>query len=139
MQPENLPIGYWIKLSDELLTKGINNIQSANGVTRTAWQILNAIHTGEHVDKAALSHLMQPFADAQMLDDIILKYEAENLLREDNSGFSLTEKGLEVYKKCADTQQVFREKSMAGIPRADYQVAVLTLKKIVDNLSGMDE
>jgi hypothetical protein len=40
----NLPIGYWLKHTDELLTKHINNVQTANGVSRSPWQVLNSLY-----------------------------------------------------------------------------------------------
>ena len=44
MQAKKLPIGYFIKQADYLLTKGINEIQSSLGLTRTDWQILNSFN-----------------------------------------------------------------------------------------------
>lgn len=43
----NLPIGYWLKHTDEMLTKHINDVQTANGVSRSQWQVLNAIHESQ--------------------------------------------------------------------------------------------
>jgi len=38
-----LPIGYYLKKTDNLLTEGINNIHKEFNLTRTDWQILNSI------------------------------------------------------------------------------------------------
>ncbi len=43
MKSKDLPIGYWMKQADNLLTLGIDKIQAAFGFSRTDWQILNAL------------------------------------------------------------------------------------------------
>jgi hypothetical protein len=63
MQSKELPIGYWIKQTDLLLTKGIDDIQSSFGMTRTDWQILNAVSEKAFVNRVDLINLILPFAD----------------------------------------------------------------------------
>ena len=36
-----LPIGYWLKRVDALLTTAIDQAQAEHGVSRTQWQVLN--------------------------------------------------------------------------------------------------
>ncbi len=43
MKDEKLPIGYWLKKADILLTEGIDKIQLQFGITKTGWQTLNTI------------------------------------------------------------------------------------------------
>lgn len=66
MQSNKMPIGYWIKQADELLTRGIDDIYSSSGITRTGWQILNSINEKEFIMKVDLTNLMKPFADCKL-------------------------------------------------------------------------
>lgn len=88
---KNLPIGYWIKQSDELLTKGIDAIQSLFGITRTDWQVLNLIN--EQRTLAELLKIMMPFADEQTVRGIIIKLQDEKLIEEGEQHYILTTKG----------------------------------------------
>ena len=38
-----LPIGYWLKHTDEVITKHVNQVLSDNGFTRFRWQVLNIL------------------------------------------------------------------------------------------------
>lgn len=54
MQTKNLPIGYWIKQADQMLTKGIDEIQLLFNITRTDWQIINSINENNVIKKSEL-------------------------------------------------------------------------------------
>ena len=43
MTEKNLPIGYWLKQVDKLITEQIDQAQAVHGVYRTEWQILNLL------------------------------------------------------------------------------------------------
>lgn len=94
MQTKNLPIGYWIKQADEQLTKGINDIQSSFGITRTDWQILNSINEKVFIEKDDLINHMRPFADANSVENVLTKFKAEHLINEVEQKLTLTDKGV---------------------------------------------
>jgi DNA-binding MarR family transcriptional regulator len=137
MQSKNLPIGYWIKQADELLTKGIDGIQLSFGITRTGWQILNAVHEKNLMDKVELISLMRPFADAGTVEELLTRFKAEVLINEDPQEISLTEDGMKLHKACLEKQKIFRQQVMTGISEEDYQISILTLQKIVDNINNL--
>ena len=136
MQSNKMPIGYWIKQADELLTRGIDDIHSSFRITRTGWQILNSISEKEFIMKVDLTNLMKPFADANNIKDILTKFKAEHLVNEEEQKLTLTDKGIELHKTCFEQQKIFRQKVMSGISEQDYQIAILTLQKIVANLTN---
>jgi len=136
MQPKELPIGYWIKKADELLTKGIDNIQLKFGIDRTSWQILNLIKENDTIRKAELAKLMQPFADENILANILFSLEQENLLNKQSQTLALTAKGVTLHKACFEEQKIFRQKSIQNISEGEYQTTILTLKKLVENLQA---
>lgn len=134
MQPQKLPIGYWIKEADNLLTAGIDAIHSNAGLTRTGWQVLNSIHENGSFQKAALFSLLSPFANEQTLEQILVKLAGDNLIEVKEDILFLTSGGKKLHQQCFDQQKAFRQKIMSGITEQDYQVAVLTLQRIVENL-----
>lgn len=135
MKSQRLPIGYWIKRADELLTKEIDEIQSSFELTRTDWQVLNSIFERGQTDKSELTTLMKPFADLDLLNTILIKFKEDNLLREGTEQLTLTDKGIELHKACFEKQKAFRQKAMADISEQQYQETILTLQKIINNLS----
>jgi coproporphyrinogen III oxidase-like Fe-S oxidoreductase len=135
MQQKELPIGYWIKKADELLSKGINNIQSSFAINRIEWQVLNSISDNELINKNDITDLMKPFANLKEIETILTKFKAENLIIEEAAGLRLTHQGIEFHKNCLEQQKIFRQKATANISKQDYQITVLTLQKIVGNLS----
>jgi len=62
----NLPIGYWLKRVDNLLTEQIDRVQAVNGITRSEWQFLNLL------SEEGLLESMRAFVDAHRLDAIIV-------------------------------------------------------------------
>ena len=136
MQSNKMPIGYWIKQADELLTRGIDDIHSSFGITRTGWQILNSINEKEFIMRVDLTNLIKPFADANNVKGILTKFKAEHLVNEDEEKLTLTDKGIKLYKTCFEQQKIFRQKVMSGISEQDYEIAILTLQKMVANLTN---
>lgn len=133
MQSKKLPIGYWIKQVDNILTKGIDDIQSSFGMTRTDWQILNSVSENETIEKIELTKIMSPFLDTNLIDDILKKLKDRHLIDENNQKLILTDKGEKQHSQCLEKQKLFRQKTMTGISQQDYQVTVLTLQKIIEN------
>lgn len=134
MQPDNKPIGYWVKQVDEVLTQGINNIHMAFGITRTDWQVLHTIHEHGSISSSKLTDLLKPFADAQALEKIIVTFRERELLHTgDEAALSLSEKGRQLHAGCFEKQQAFRKKAMSGIAEQEYVTAISVLQKIVEN------
>lgn len=134
MQPQNLPIGYWVKETDNLLTAGIDAIHSKAGVTRTGWQVLHSIYENGSLHKASLSGLLSSFANRENLEQVLTKLVDANLIEEKEDIFFLSSDGKQLHQQCFDQQKVFRQKISAGINEQDYQTTVLTLQRMVENL-----
>lgn len=139
MNTKELPIGYWIKQADELLTKSINEIQSSLGITRTGWQILHLLMSYENheLQKDLLAIIMQPFINENELESILEHFIKENTLIMNQDTVVLTDKGEQLHNQSFELQKAFRLKSMEGIPGEDYQTTIATLQKIVSNLTEL--
>lgn len=135
MRTKQLPIGYWLKQADELLTKRIDDIQSSFGITRKDWQILNTISENNLIPKSNLMDLMSPFADAKSVNDILLKLRVKDLIEEQDEKLALTAKGKQLHLTCLHEQKRFRQTAMTGVSEQDYEVTISTLQKIVANIA----
>lgn len=133
MKQRDLPLGYWLKKADELLTKGINQAQATNGLTRTGWQTLNLINQEEDISQAELFRLMKPFAGSAEVDSIIKDFDNREML-ESIFPLSLNAKGKKVHAECLELQKKFRAQTMKGIKEEDYRTTISTLQKLVSNL-----
>lgn len=135
MQTQQLPVGYWIKQADNLLTSEIDRIQSQFGLSRTGWQLLNSIAEKGSITKDSAVHLLTPFTDAANTAALLSGFEtAGDITITANGLIQLTEKGKALYSNCLQQQKIFREKAMQHISGRDYETTVATLQQIVKNI-----
>ncbi len=134
MKNNKLPIGYWLKKADDLLTKGIDKIQSEFGLNRTEWQVLNSIAGDEKITLKKLSELLKPFAGEEKITEILSRLLASNLI-EGTASYSLTLPGKQLHADCLQKQNEFRKFAMNKISEEQYEVTINTLAQLVSNLS----
>jgi DNA-binding MarR family transcriptional regulator len=135
MQQKRMPIGYYLKLADNYLTKGIDEIQGQFGLNRIEWQVLNSIYEKQGVLKSDILELMKPLADSCLVEAILTKLIEKNQVESHNDILLLTTAGRQLHNSCLDTQQEFRKKAVTDISEADYQTTISTLQKLIANLS----
>jgi DNA-binding MarR family transcriptional regulator len=135
MQQKKLPIGYYLKLADNCLTKGIDEIQSQHGLNRIEWQVLNSIYEKPGISPDEMLELMKPLADNQLVRNIFSKFIDKEQLELKNNTLMLTTEGKNLHRSCFDTQQQFRKKAVTDISKADYQITISTLQKLITNIS----
>lgn len=134
MQQKKLPIGYYLKLADNYLTKGIDEIQAQHSLNRIEWQILHSIFEESSMTKQKIFEMMKPHADSQVVEKVLSKFSSKNFIETTNDTFTLTTAGQDMHKACFDTQKKFREKAVSGISEIDYQTTISTLQKIINNI-----
>jgi len=136
----NLPLGYWIKQVDQLLTKQIDAAQAVNGVTRTEWQVLNLLSEVQSMPRDALLKQIEIFSDAASLDKIIASLFDRGWIalvaatEQDEQALSLTEDGKQQHAKILATQKEFRQRAVQGITKNEYETVVGVLRQMVANL-----
>jgi DNA-binding MarR family transcriptional regulator len=136
MKQKQLPIGYYLKLADNCLTTGIDEIQSKHGLNRMEWQVLNAIHEKPEILISEIIELMKPIADDHLIGTIVTKFIVKKQVEVNNSNMlTLTVGGKELYESCFSTQLEFRKKAVTGISDSDYQTTISTLQKMIANIS----
>ena len=127
------PIGFWIRQADNLLTGGIEGIQSSFGLSRTEWQVLSSIYEKENVTVDEVAQLFSPFAAGNKIKEILEGFKTGGLLTEDASP-ALTDEGIKLYKACLEKQNEFRQKVMAGISEQEYEQVIRTLQTMIENM-----
>ncbi len=130
---DRLPIGYYLKKTDNLVTEEINNIHKEFDITRTDWQILNSINENAEINRQILIELLSEFVNKENIDNTVAKLIDNQIIYEEKY-LSLTEKGKELYQKCFAKQKEFRQKAMTNITEDEYLITITTLEKIIDNL-----
>ena len=130
-----LPIGYWIKKADELLTARIDAAQQTNGLTRLGWQALNLIHEAAAPSRDEVAKTLQPFADAATVDQTLNGLSDGGLVRQMSAGLlELTPEGAKLHQRALESQKTVRHRAVEGIDGADYATTVRVLQRLVRNL-----
>jgi DNA-binding MarR family transcriptional regulator len=135
----NLPIGFWLKKVDQLLTDRINQIQAHNGVSRLEWQTLHTLYEREGVSKEALHVILAAFTDRTTLSKILVRFNELDWLEtiNDDAGtiiYLLTSEGKRQHQKVFNAQQEIRELSMKGITTEEYVTVIRALQQFATNL-----
>lgn len=100
MKANKLPIQYLIKNADELFIKGMERIQSSFGIHSTVWQVLHSIHEKGCIHVNELKSIMQPFADAVTVHNILTKLRITCVIFNAEDKISLTSNGIDLYRNC---------------------------------------
>jgi|SRR5699024_2301602 len=135
MKDENLPIGYWLKTVDNLLTKGIDEIQSGFEFSREDWQLLNLMAKHSEIAIIDARKTMRPFLKADNLDTCVNKLYGRQLIIVSKNKIKITQTGISQHKKCLEKQMVFRKKVMQDISPEDYKTTVETLLQMSKNIT----
>lgn len=134
-----LPIGYWLKKADEVITARINAAQQTNGLSRTDWQVLNFLHQVGSVNLEKLAEPMRPFADVSALADVVFRLTARGLIEEEGTAtidYRLTDQGRRMHETALILQKEVRQQAIYGVSEVDYTTTVRVLQQLVENLGG---
>ena len=141
---QRLPIGYWLKRADELLTARIDEAQRENGLTRLDWQALNVVRDAvaeadgdaDGAEPSLVAEALAPFAPAATVTGALDSLRERGLVAEADGRVRLSASGAETYDRALTSQKAVREGAFAGIERGDYETTVAVLRRLVENLEG---
>ncbi|MBP6015548.1 MAG: hypothetical protein KA586_02425 [Candidatus Promineofilum sp.] len=134
----HLPIGYWIKTADEALTARIDEAQSANGLARIDWQVLNVLHEMGEATTGQVAGTLRPFAGADALELVIGRLASRDLVDQEaaTAVFRLTEQGHLAHRAALVSQMEICRRAVQGVDETDYATTVRVLQQLVKNLMG---
>jgi len=129
------PIGYWLKLVDNLIEKQFALTPAEHGVTRRQWQLLNVLArsnaTIEQLDEA-----IAPFLDgvtesaAEHLSELIESAWVDATA----DGYELTDRGRTAFSTLAEVVGKQRAAVAQGIDEKQYLETVAVLERMALNL-----
>ena len=133
---KNLPIGYWLKQADKIISEKINQAQAVHGVSRTEWQILNLLKENGRVTRETVCETMQPFADIAQCQEIINHLVTRGWVNEAHGSedLQLSEVGQHQQERILATQREVRQQAMQGISEDEYATVLRVLRQMVENL-----
>jgi hypothetical protein len=136
-QGQQLPIGYWLKRVDELLTERSNGALAGRGFTRLRWQLLNSVAEAGTLGREQLHSTLAPFAAADELDTLAAGLVEAGLVAAGEAGdtLSLTEAGQAEREQLLQLQQTVRARAFNGVSAEEYAALVDVLQRVARNLA----
>ncbi|MFB6808048.1 MarR family winged helix-turn-helix transcriptional regulator [Streptomyces sp. NPDC056387] len=129
------PIGYWLNRTDRALTRSMNDVLGEFGLTRIVWQVLNVLDATPEATDAEVLSLLAANADIPTLTAAVDTVLAQGwATRSVPDRLVLTPGGRRCLADAGARIEVFRERSVHGIPVEDYRTAVRVLERMTGNL-----
>lgn len=130
-----MPIGYWLKLVDQLIDKQFASTLDEHGVTRRQWQLLNVLAQApsslEQLD-AAVAPFLNP--DGETSEEHLTELMESAWVVGSATLYTLTEQGESAFARLADIVARNRDQLAAGITQEQYDTTVEALEHMARNL-----
>ncbi|WP_142685137.1 MarR family winged helix-turn-helix transcriptional regulator [Chitinophaga polysaccharea] len=133
---EKLPIGWYLKEADCLITHFTNIAFESFGINRFHWQVLKNIDAHGKISKELYYHQVSRFLTMAELDEVLETLLTRNWICHTNDLYSFTDTGKQEYAAIEALQLKNREKIMEGISEEEYLAAINFLEKLIRNLGG---
>ncbi|QKG19122.1 MarR family winged helix-turn-helix transcriptional regulator [Actinomadura verrucosospora] len=129
------PIGYWLNRTDQALTDHMDRMLAEFGLTRLAWQVLNAVQDATETTDGDVLKMLAANADVPALTaaiDTVLTGGWASRPAQDR--LALTPQGVHRLAGVAERVEAFRALSMTGISMDEYRTTVSVLERMTHNL-----
>lgn len=132
-----LPIGYWLRRVDELLTEQSNAALAERGFTRLGWQLLNSVAEAGTLGREQLHGTLAPFATPDELDVLAAGLAESGWIVASGAyeGLTITDAGREERERLLQLQQAVRSRAFAGVSAEEYAALIDVLQRVAQNLS----
>lgn len=134
-----MPIGYWLKLVDQLIDKQFASTLDEHGVTRRQWQLLNVLaqapSTLQQLD-AAVAPFLNP--DGETSEEHLTELIESAWVVHSDAHYVLTEQGEAAFARIADIVARNRDQLGDGITADQYDTTVAALEHMARNLGWSD-
>jgi DNA-binding MarR family transcriptional regulator len=134
------PIGFWLKLLDQLITEQFESTLEDHGVTRRQWQLLNLL-TNDDATQAELTELLAPFVSGpqpQSLGEDLAELVESGWVGQEGEVFALTVKGRTSVTRLGEVVARTRDTLAQGISDEEYQQTLDVLERMSVNLGWSD-
>ncbi|SEW41805.1 hypothetical protein [Chitinophaga arvensicola] len=133
---EKLPIGWYLKEADSLITHFTNNAFETYQINRFHWQVLKNIDTHGKISKELYYHQVNRFLSEKELDELLESLIVRNWIQFSANHYSFTDTGKQEYIAIEALQLKNKEKVMEGISTEEYLAAINFLEKMIRNMGG---
>jgi hypothetical protein len=134
------PIGFWLKLLDQLINEQFDSTLEDHGVTRRQWQLLNLL-TNDDATQAELTELLAPFLSGpqpQSLGEDLAELVESGWVGQEGEVFALTVKGRTSVARLSEVVGRTRETLAQGISTEEYEQTLSVLERMSVNLGWTD-
>ncbi|MGP3936846.1 MarR family winged helix-turn-helix transcriptional regulator [Nonomuraea sp. KM88] len=141
------PLGYWLKLLDQLIEENLNRVLAAMGLHRRHWQTMNLLAPGPDFDRAgqrgpatreAIAQRLRPFWSGSSVD---LDQTIEDLQRRSwitgREPYSLTLEGEAAHAALARKVEQAGRQIRDGVTAERYAGTIEVLRHMVLNAEKM--
>jgi hypothetical protein len=134
------PIGYWLRLVDNLVDEQFARTLDEHGVTRMQWQLLNVLARAqasvEMLDAAVAPYLV---AGGETTLDHLTELIESAWVDATPTGYELTDRGHGALDRLTNVVSEQRTAMSAGVAEAEYVATIATLERMARNLGWTDE
>lgn len=132
-----MPIGWYLKEADSLITHFTNAAFETYGISRFHWQVLKNIDTHGKISKALYYHQVSRFLSKAELQDVLDLLSSRNWIQQTAPDmYSFTETGKAAYADIAALQEENRNKILTGTTPEEYMTTIQFLETIIKNMGG---
>ena len=141
------PLGYWMKLLDQLIEENLNRVLAAEGIHRRHWQTMNLLAPGPDWDrvgprgpatKEAITERLRPFwsGSAVAVDEVIEELVRRGwITRQEPHG--LTPAGEAAHAVLAQSVERAGRQIRDGVTAERYADTVEVLRHMVENAENL--
>lgn len=130
------PIGFWVKLVDELIDEQFEGALEEHGVTRRQWQILNLL-SEKPATLTELNGALAAFLDqssGETVSEQLEELTESSWLTAEGGTYTLTELGQSSLNMLGGVVRQNRQHLSEGISQEEYEQALDVLERMARNL-----
>ena len=133
------PIGFWLKLLDQLINVQFDDILEEHGVTRRQWQAMNLL-SGGPASRDELADALAPFLDGTEPDtlDEQLAELVDSGWVSSGAAYRLTDHGVTSLARLGEVVDRTRQVVAEGISATEYAQTLDVLERMARNLGWTD-
>lgn len=134
-------LSYWLRLVDSLITTQINESLEEHGLTRTQWQLMNALTTrpqsvdelGDALPIPSVTDPSDPEGPESVEEHLEELVESGWLVHEGGL-YTLTSTGRASGERVAEVVEQLRGRATEGLQEGQYEAMITALRQMAGNL-----
>ncbi|MFF3036767.1 MarR family winged helix-turn-helix transcriptional regulator [Arthrobacter citreus] len=140
MATQERPIGFWLKLLDQLVDEQFGASFEEHGVTRRQWQMMNLLTNGPASEKE-LSDQLKPFfpaVEAGTSGELIEELAESGWVAVSDGQYSLTDLGTRSLENLRGAVERIRDQLTIDVSEEEYTALVSVMQRMAANLGWKD-